>query len=64
MPTLIPQPNKMPDVPKETEQKISVVEIKPPKPSVAEEAPKKEVIRVLPSKPLNNQEVRFDTSNN
>lgn len=61
MPTLIPQPNKVP--PKEIEQKISVVEIKPPKPST-DEAPKKEVIRVLPSKPLYNQEVIFDKSNN
>lgn len=59
MPTLIPQPNKVP--PKEIEQKISVVEIKPPKPSI-DETPKKEVIRVLPSKPLNNQEVIFLTS--
>lgn len=67
MPTLIPQPNKVPDIPKEIQQKINAVEIKPAKPSTAkdaDEAPKREVIRVLPSKPLNNQEVRFDKSNN
>lgn len=59
IPTLTPQP----ETPKEIEKKPAIIDIKPPQSStktaeVPTESPIKETIRVLPSKPLNNSEVR------